>query len=69
MSHFNWALVLDSMAAGNDAQALWIVGDGRVAPVVRHAFARSNQVASWLRARRAPRRPAAADARQLEVAL
>ena len=53
MSHFNWALdYFDPMAAGNDAQALWIVeemGDESRLSFARLS-ARSNQVANWLRA-------------------
>jgi len=53
-THFNWALdYFDSMAAGNDGQALWIVeesGEERRMSFAELA-ARSNQVANWLRAR------------------
>jgi acetyl-CoA synthetase len=58
MSHFNWALdYFDPMAAGNDAQALWIVEE--MGDESRLSFAtlsaRSNQVANWLRAHGARR--------------
>ncbi|PZP92462.1 MAG: AMP-dependent synthetase, partial [Variovorax paradoxus] len=52
LTHFNWALdYFDTMAAGNDAPALWIVEeDGREE---RCSFAqmsrRSSSVANWLR--------------------
>jgi len=58
MSHFNWALdYFDPIAAGNDAQALWIVEE--MGEESRLSFAtlsaRSNQVANWLRAHGARR--------------
>jgi len=52
LTHFNWALdYFDSMAAGNDQPALWIVEED--GSEQRLSFAqmsqRSNQLANWLR--------------------
>ncbi|MBL8223404.1 MAG: AMP-binding protein, partial [Bryobacterales bacterium] len=54
LTEFNWALdYFDSMAAGNDKPALWIVEeDGHESKLsFAEMSARSNRVANWLRER------------------
>ena len=62
LSEFNWALdYFDTMAAGNDNAALWIVEESGEEHRLSFAMlaARSNQVANWLAGRKAARSRAA----------